>query len=109
MVMMMMLMMVKCHLGVVQCVWNIGQRREQSAAGPERRHVIIIIIIIIITTIIIFILIMMLRLIVIALKKSHQVFRRTKAVQKSHSPPVNALEAGSGKKIMGCLGNLNWC
>ena len=51
----------------------------------------------------------MLRLIVIALKKSHQVFRRTKAVQKSHSPPVNALDAGSGKKIMGCLGNFNWC
>ena len=57
----------------------------------------------------IYITIMMLRLIVIALKKSHQVFRRTKAVQKSHSPPVNALDAGSGKKIMGCLGNFNWC
>ena len=38
MTMMMMLMMVESHLGVVQCVWNIGQRREQSAAGPERRH-----------------------------------------------------------------------
>ena len=34
----MMTMMEKCHLGVVQCVWNIGQRREQSAAGPDRRH-----------------------------------------------------------------------